>query len=157
MLRCIQLSLFEELGDKVEDLFNAIGLKTQGKDVTKMTSAGINNAYKETLGYPTTASLETMRYVVGIQIPHDSLVFNKIIRSWCMALIKKKVKSQREAFICVILAEPQIKGSIPHLILQNSNNTAVIARIVGIGFLRSSCALIAAVSPEEMGILRCTQ
>ena len=101
------------------------------------------------MGCPPTASLETMRNVVGRQTPHNSLVLQKIIRYWCMAQIKNKVKAQREAF--------HIEGIIPHFILQHSNNTIVIANIAGFGLLRSSRALIAAVFPDRMGILRCTQ
>ena len=98
-----------------------------------------------------------MHDVVGRQIPHDSLVLHKIIRLWCMAPIKKKAESQREAFRCGRLAEPQIEGSIPHFIIQHSNNTISIVSIAGVGLMRYSHALIASVSPDGMGILRCTQ
>ena len=93
VLRCPQFSFSGELGDTVEYLFNAIGFKTRGKDVTKITSAGIKKAYKETLGYPTNAILDTMRDVVGRQIPHDSLC---IIKHYSFSVhgsnIKRKLK-----------------------------------------------------------------
>ena len=44
VLRCLKFSLSEEPGDTVDYLFNAIKFKTQGKDVTKMTSAGTKKA-----------------------------------------------------------------------------------------------------------------
>ena len=46
VLICMQFSLSEEIGDTVEDFFNAIGFKAQGKDVTKMKLDGIKKAYK---------------------------------------------------------------------------------------------------------------
>ena len=125
--------------------------------MTKMTSAGIKKSYKETLGYPTTASLEIMSDVVGRQIPHDSLVFQKIIFSWCMAPIEKKAQDQREAYRCGRLVEPQFEGSIPYFILQHSNKTIEIAIIAGFGLLRSYRKSISDVSPDSMGIFKCTQ
>ena len=100
---------------------------------------------------------QTMHDVVGRKIPHDTLVLQKIICPWCMDPIKKKAKSQREAFRCGRLAEYQIEGSIPHFIIQHSNDTISIVSIAGVVLMRYSHALIASVFPYGIGILRCTQ
>ena len=155
VLRCLKFTAYEDLGEEVQDLYDAIGFQVERRNVDSMTSNKLKKAYKA-LGYPGNTTLEAMHDMVYRTLPHDSLVFERIVRSWCMASIKSKSKAVRTAFRCGRLAETQIEGSIAHFIFHHSNETVAITNIMNVGLLRSHSTLIAAVSPDGIAILRCT-
>ena len=129
----------------MDDLYAAIGFELERKNVDTLTLSDLKKMYK-TLGYPVNANRAVMSGIVHRKIPHDLFVFQKIVRSWCMAPNKSQSKAVKTAFRCGRLAEPLIEGSIQQFVSHHSNATLAIVVIMNVGLLRSHGTPIAALS-----------
>lgn len=149
----------DEYGDRMLPLFNLVGMKDNRPSeqrVQSLSAKELEKAYHK-LGYSDKPSVARMRLVVRSQIPSDELVFEKIVKSWCMSPIKKKSKAIIEAFRQGRLAEEEINKSIPSFISHHTNGLLAVTHQRSVGLMQSmDChTKIAAVSPDQMGAMRC--
>jgi hypothetical protein len=136
-----------------------LGLKMDRKTEEQLATATLpmlRKAYK-TLGFKVSnkTTRQEMTEAVARQHPSNSLVYQRLVTSWCMTPIKKKSKEIVEAFRQGKLAEPLIHNNVANFLVQHSKGMLSIPQLINAGLVKSRGDHISAVSPDAMAVLQC--
>lgn len=120
------------LEDGVRLLLELFGMNItmiSSETVSKKTQKQLKTSYKA-LGYTYTreTTVEDMVQVICEQIPMKGIIFQHIVRSWCMVPIKRKSKAVSEAFRQGHLAEIEIGDSLGAFMKHESRGAIVSVR-----------------------------
>jgi hypothetical protein len=150
--------------ERVQGLFELFGMKTNKKSVDDILRSKTTKQLKaacKTLGYTFTGNSTEDRHqmaeVVSDQVPAEHIVFQRIVRSWCMTPIKRKSKRVSEAFRQGRLAEIEIAGSLGSFLTTKSNQAIISTDLYNTGLLQSKALKVAAVSPDAVGVVTCAR
>ena len=143
--------LFQILGAKLSKPSRA---SLEGKSLTALRKSCIGLGYdKQELGKGWDKSVDLLRTVNKMHVS-PKLVFEKIVKAWCMAPIKSRSKNIQEAFRKGHIAEKETNKNIAGFINYHSRNQIEIERIYNCGLIYSMTDRVSAVSPDAMSIIK---
>jgi hypothetical protein len=143
----------DQYGEHVLPLFKILGMNLSRPTedaISKLDTKKIAKAYRQ-LSYTSKKTKNEMTRAIVNQI----LVFETIVKSWCMAPVKKKRREIVDAFCQGQLAESEINNSISKFISFHSKGLINVTLLHTVGLLQSKCCPIAAVLPDQIGTLKC--
>lgn len=160
-LRTIKFLLLDDPNSpSVGILLQLLGLSLERKtreQIIRLTPRNMKTAYK-TLGYEATASTTREEYIDKLckQYPSPSLVYQKLVTSWCMAPIKSRTKGVVESFRQGKLAEKMIHSNVVPFVNNNTSGLIYILQAFNVGLVKNREDHISAVSPDAVCVLGCT-
>ena len=157
ILRCTKFVLLDDASTTLDaiDFFSLIGVtltRPTTENVSKKTKKEKKKFYT-LLGYTDVPKDEDLDEVYRKQIPHDKLVFGKLVRSWCMTPIKSKGKKYLDAFAQGRLAEPKVNKAVS-LFFEKRNFNLRIVNSWNTGLVKRVSYHIISASPDGMCVLQ---
>ena len=117
VLRCAKFILLDNpvSSSDAYSFYNVIGVPlVRPSEVVVAKKLKKDKKNYASLGYTDVIRDDELDSIIMNQKPHDKLVFQKIVRSWCMAPIKTKGHNFIDSFAQGKMAEPKINKAISY-------------------------------------------
>lgn len=156
IFRCLKFVLTDDtiIGWDVVMFFKEIGIVLKRPSEEDLKKVGIVKRKKRfvALGYTCNATNSVINEALKLHYPHDSLVYEKLVKSWCMAPIKTRAKATKDSFAQGKAAEPLINGSI-EAFFKTRTDEIVLQDLWNTGLFRRKQELLVASSHDGMAMM----